>query len=107
MTKTHTSRQWITLRVIVFSCMAAMMFITSATAATADDSLNNVIHGKSLQTNDSFRWVYDNRDFEKDGSRNGFTNDNTTPDNLSIPPITWLFLSGLLCLLSIIRLNRE
>ncbi|NOQ90680.1 MAG: VPLPA-CTERM sorting domain-containing protein [Gammaproteobacteria bacterium] len=64
MTKTHTTRKFLTLQAIVFSCIAAMMFISSATAATVDYTLDNIMQNNGEQLTGTFQWTYTEDDFE-------------------------------------------
>ena len=64
MTKAHTTRHLLIIQAIVFSLIAAMMFVTSATAATVSYTLDNVIQDNALQMTGTFDWTYIEGDFE-------------------------------------------
>lgn len=64
MTKAFTTRYFLTLQAIFFSCIATLIFITSASAAVVTYTLDNIWQDNDLQLTGSFEWTYAVGDFE-------------------------------------------
>lgn len=64
MTKTHSTRHLLIIQAIIFSCIATMIFISSANSATVSYTLENVIQTNGQQITGTFDWTYTDGDFE-------------------------------------------
>ncbi len=64
MTKIHNTNYLLIMQAIFFSCMATILFITSATAATVNYTLDNIWQDNGQQLTGSFDWTYTEGDFE-------------------------------------------
>ena len=64
MIKIQTQKTFLIMQAIIFSFIASIMFISSATAAVVHYTLDNVIQDNTQQLTGSFNWTYQEGDFE-------------------------------------------